>query len=130
MSPAIAQLVIADGAASPANHNFDPVTTDGVEAKFADRSATIPAGYVTITYKVEPPSGNRTTYRVTYSMYMPVVATVNGVDQVVRYNSAQAILNIHPDSLLAERKNIRAYLANFFGLAGVKTSIENLEPYY
>lgn len=130
MSPAIAQLVIADGAASPANHNFDPVTTDGTEAKFADRSATIPAGYTTLTYKVEPPSGNRTTYRVTLGVYMPTVATVNGVDQVVRYSSAQVTLNVHPDSLLAERKNLRAYVSNFFALAGVKTSVENLEPYY
>ncbi len=130
MSPAIAQLVIADGAASPANHNFDPVTTDGSLAKFADRSATIPAGYATISHEVLPPSGNRTTYKITEGFMVPVVATVNGVDTVVRYSSGQVILNVHPDSLLAERKNLRAYMSNFLAHATIKTSIENLEPIY
>lgn len=130
MSPAIAQLVIADGAASPANHNFDPVTTDGSLARYADRTASIPAGYDTISYEVLPPSGNRTTYKITASFYSPTIATVNGLDTVVWYQSGQVILNIHPNSTLAERKDLRAYVSNFFALATIKTSIENLEPIY
>jgi hypothetical protein len=61
---------------------------------------------------------------------IPVVATVNSVDTVVRYSSAQVVLNIHPESTLQERKDLNAYVANFMGNAGVKTSVENLEPYY
>jgi hypothetical protein len=49
---------------------------------------------------------------------------------VVRYNSAQVVLNIHPQSTLQERKDILAYVANTLGLATVKTSVENLEPFY
>jgi hypothetical protein len=60
----------------------------------------------------------------------PVVAAVDGSDTVVRYNSAQVVLNIHPQSTLQERKDILAYVANTLGLATVKTSVENLEPFY
>jgi stringent starvation protein B len=61
---------------------------------------------------------------------IPTVATVNGVDTVVRYSSGQITLNIAPDSTLQERKDLLAYMANFLGLATVKTSVENVEPFY
>lgn len=128
--PAIATLAINDGQATPVSHNFDPVTTDGSEAQWADRSPTIPSGFRTISHEVLKPSGSRTVNKITCGFYIPVVATVNGVDTVVRYSSAQVILNIAPDSLLQERKDLLAYVANFLGLAGVKTSVQNLEPYY
>lgn len=130
MSPAIAALTINDGQASPAAHTFDPVTTDGSLAKWADRSPSIPAGYRSLSWEVVPPSGNRTTHKLTLGISVPVVATVNGVDTVVRYSSGQVVLNVHPESLLQERKDLLAYVANFLGIAGVKTSVQNLEPYY
>jgi uncharacterized protein YllA (UPF0747 family) len=61
---------------------------------------------------------------------IPVVATVNGVDTVVRYSSAQVTLNVHPEALLQERKDLLAYVANFFGHATIKSSVENVEPVY
>lgn len=128
--PAIAALTIADGQASPANHTFSPVTTDGTTAKWADRSPSIPAGFLTVNYEVSPPSGNRTTHKLQAGFLTPSVAEVDGSDKVVRYSSAQVTLNIHPESTLQERKDLLAYVANFLDIAGVKTSVENLEPYY
>lgn len=128
--PAIAALTIPDGQASPANHTFDPQTTDGSTAKWADRSPSIPAGFSTISYEVAGPQGNRTTHKLQAGFLLPTVAEVDGVDKVVRYSSAQVTLNIHPESTLQERKDLLAYVANFLGLAGVKTSVNNLEPYY
>lgn len=127
---AIAALTIPDGQGTPVNHTFSPVSTDGAKAQWADRSPSIPAGYRAISFEVSPPSGNRTVYKVTAGFMIPVVATVNGVDTVVRYSSAQVILNIHPDSLLQERKDLNAYVANFLGLTDVKTCVQNLEPVY
>lgn len=128
--PAIAALSVNDGLATPVAHTFSPVSTDGSTAKWADRSPSIPAGYRTISEEVAAPSGSRTVYRVTWGFMNPTVAAVNGVDTVVRYSSAQVVLNIHPDSTLQERKDLLAYVANTLGLAGMKTSVENLEPYY
>lgn len=128
--PAIATLSINDGQATPVAHSFAPVSTDGAKAKWADRSPSIPAGFKTISHEVAEPSGNRTVHKLTFGFTDPVVASVDGADTVVRYNSAQVILNLHPDSTLQNRKDILAYVANFLGNATVKTSVENLEPFY
>lgn len=128
--PAIAALSINDGQASPAAHTFSPVSTDGSKAAWADRSPSIPAGFRQISLEVSPPSGSRTVHRLTAGYMVPVVATVNSVDTVVRYSSAQVILNVHPDSTLQERKDLLAYVANSLDLASWKTSVENLEPHY
>lgn len=128
--PAIATLSINDGLAVPVAHSFAPVSTTGQKAKFADRSPTIPAGYRTISHEVAEPNGNRTVNKITMGFVNPTVATVDGSDTVVRYSSAQVVLNIHPDSTLQERKDLLAYVANSLDLASVKTSVENLEPFY
>lgn len=128
--PAIAALSINDGQSTPVAHSFAPVTTDGSLAKWADRSPTIPSGFRTISYEVAPPSGSRITHKLQAGFNNPSVATVNSVDQVVRNSSAQVTLNIHPDATLQERKDLLAYVANFFANATVKASVENLEPFY
>lgn len=128
--PAIATMSINDGQTTPVAHSFAPVTTDGSLAKWADRSPTIPSGYRTISHEVLPPNGSRTVNKVTLGFMVPVVATINGVDTVVRYSSAQVVLNIHPDALLQERKDLLAYVANSLANATVKTSVENIEPFY
>jgi len=128
--PAIAALTVNDGLASPVAHTFSPVNTTGSKAKWADRSPTIPAGYRTISHELAEPNGSRTVNKVTMGFMIPVVATIDTVDTVVRYNSGQVILNIHPESTLQERKDLLAYVANSLDLATVKTSVENLEPFY
>jgi hypothetical protein len=128
--PAIAALSINDGLATPVAHSFAPVTTDGSVAKWADRSPSIPSGFRTISFEVAAPSGSRITNKLQMGLMNPTVATVNSVDQVVRYSSAQVTLNIHPDATLQERKDLLAYLVNFFANATVKTSVENIEPFY
>lgn len=128
--PAIAALSINDGQTTPVAHSFAPVTTDGSLAKWADRSPTIPSGFRTISYEVTPPSGSRTTNKLQWGFTNPTVATVNSVDQVVRYSSAQVTLNIHPDATLQERKDLLAYVINTMSNATMKTSVENIEPFY
>lgn len=128
--PAIAALVINDGAATPVARTFNPVTTDGSLSKWADRSPTIAAGFRTITEEVLEPAGNRTVYKITMGFYFPVVATVNGVDTVVRFNSAQVIFNMAPDSTTQERDDTMSFVKNFLANSTVVTSVENVEPFY
>jgi hypothetical protein len=128
--PAIAAIVINDGAGTPNARTFAPVTTDGSKAKWADRSPSIAAGYRTITEEVLEPNGQRTAYKTTIGFYFPVVATVNGVDTVVRFSSATVVINTAADSTLQERKDAEAFMINFMSNATVKSSVENLEPFY
>lgn len=128
--PAIATLTINDGQGTPVAHTFSPQSTTGSKASWADRSPTIPAGYRTISHELAEPNGNRTVTKITLGYMVPVVATVDGSDTVVRYNSGQVILNVNPQSTLQERKDLLAYVANSLANANVKTSVENLEPFY
>jgi hypothetical protein len=128
--PAIAALAINDGQSTPVEHTFSPVTTNGAKASWADRSPSIPAGFRTISHEVLPPNGSRTVNRINIGYFMPTVATVDSVDQVVRYSSAQVTLNIHPESTLQERQDLLAYVANSLGLTSVESSVENIEPFY
>lgn len=128
--PAIAALAVNDGLATPVSHTFSPQSTTGAKAQWADRSPSIPAGFRTISHELADPNGSRTVHKITFGFMCPTVATVNSVDTVVRYSSAKVELNIHPDSTLQERKDLLAYVANTLGLATMKTSVENLEPFY
>lgn len=128
--PAIAALSINDGASTPVAHTFAPVSTNGSAANWADRSPSISSGFRKISFEVLPPSGNRTVNKVTAGFMIPVVATVGGVDTVVRYSSAQVVLNIHPDSTLQERDDLLSYVKNFFADSTVTTAVENIEPFY
>jgi len=128
--PAIAALSINDGQATPVAHSFSPVTTDGSKAQWADRSPAIPSGFLTISHEVLPPSGSRTTHKLQSGFMTPSVATVDSVDKVVRYSSAQVTLNVHPDATLQERKDLLAYIKNFLDDSSVETSVYNLEPFY
>lgn len=128
--PAIANLTINDGQATPVAHTFSVQSTTGQKATWADRSPTIPAGYRIISHEIAEPNGNRTVHKVTMGFMCPVVATVNGVDTVVRYDSAQLVLNCHPEGTLQNRKDLLAYVANSLANASVKSSVENLEPFY
>lgn len=128
--PAIAALTINDGLGTPVAHTFNPQTTNGAKAQWADRSPSIPAGFRTISYEVQEPNGSRTVNKLVAGFMNPTVATVDGSDVVVRYSSAKVELNLHPQSTLQERKDLLAYVANFLGLATVKSSVENVEPFY
>jgi hypothetical protein len=128
--PAIAALTINDGLAVPVAHTFNPVTTDGAKAQWADRSPSIPSGFRTVSNEVVAPAGSRTTWKWSNGYYVPVVAAINGLDTVIGYNSGSIVLNLRPEASLQERKDLLAYMANSLGLAVMKTSVENLEPFY
>jgi len=128
--PAIAALTINDGATTPVAHTFSPVSTTGSKAIWADRSPSIPSGYRTISQEVLDPAGARTVYRVTWGFKNPTVASVSGSDTVVRFASAKLELNFHAESTLQERKDTLAYISNTLSNATMKTSVENLEPFY
>jgi hypothetical protein len=128
--PALGRITINDGAATPVAHNFDPVILQGGKAKWADRSPTVPAGFLAITREILEPSAQRSAYRINDGFYFPVVETVDGSDVVVRYNSVRLELNAHPNSTLQERKDQFAYLKNWLANSDVRDSFLNLEPFY
>lgn len=128
--PAIAALTINDGATTPVAHTFAPVTTNGSTAKWADRSAATPAGFTTITEEIREARSSGAAHRVIVGFNFPILALVDGSQTKVRNNSGQVVLNFAQDSTDQERKDALAYVSNFLANATVKTSIQNIEPFY
>jgi hypothetical protein len=128
--PALAALTVNDGASTPVAHTFNPVSTNGAKADWADRSPGAPAGFLRISHEVRNPGTPTAAYRMILGFNVPVSATVNGVVQVIRNSSAQVTLNFAPDATEQERKDLLAYVANTLGLATMKTSAQNIEPFW
>lgn len=128
--PALGNIVLNDAAATPVAHTFTPVTTNGSLAELANRSAATPRGYENLRLELLKPAGGATAYRLRVGFNDPVEATVDGVVQVVRNNSASLTLNFSPDSTAQERKDTLKMMAELFAHATVKTMVENLEPIY
>lgn len=128
--PAIAPLVLKDGQTVPADHTFGVVTTNGSSAQFAERSSASPAGYYSLTHEVGRPATPSAAHRVKLGFNIPVMATVEGVPTVVRNSSAQVVFNCSTQSTEQERKDLLAYVANALADASVKSTVQNLEPFY
>lgn len=128
--PAIAALTINDGAATPVAHIFAPVTTDGAKGQFADRSSGIAAAYARLNHEVRAAAQPGAANRIIIGFSVPVTAVVDGVTKVVRTSSAQVAINCAQESTEQERKDLLAYVANCLGLASVKQTVQNLEPFY
>lgn len=128
--PAISSIVVNDGATTPVAHTFSPVSTNGAHGYWADRSQATPAGYYKMDHNVENPNGNRQVYRVTIGLGVPTLASIDGVQTVVRTNSAQVVFNMHPESTLQERTDLHALVSNALANADVKTSVVQIEPFY
>lgn len=128
--PQLAAIVLADGQVVPANHTFSPSSSTGQKADWLDRSAGTPAGFQGISMEVRKPSSAGSAHRVIIGMNLPVVATVDGSPQVVRYNTAKMEINFSSASSEQERKDAVAFLKNFLGNATVAGAIKDLEPFY
>nr|UOL49015.1 MAG: hypothetical protein 2 [Leviviridae sp.] len=128
--PAIAAIALADGKATPVTHTFAPVTTNGSAAELANRAASIPQGFEELDVEVRQPSSPTGSYRVEIDMVFPVVATVNGVDTVVRTSKMTLVYNASQLTTAAERKDHRVLMQNCLANSLVTQVIENLEPLY
>jgi hypothetical protein len=126
--PQAAALTVNDGQSTPATFTYNPAgyEANGTRQVFLDRSPAIPAGFRRISYEVLPPNKDRTVHRILIGFSMPSV----WVDKVLRVQSAQVILNVHPESSLQERKDLLAVVANTLDEADLKTAVENVESFW
>lgn len=128
--PAIANLTINDGLATPAAHTFSVVGTTGQKATWADKVSGVPAGYSRITHEVREAKSASGAHSTITGMEMPTMATVDGQLKRVRVSSAQLRFNFAQDSTDQERKDLVAYAINFLSNASVRPGIYNIEPHY
>lgn len=138
--PAIGNIVVNDGAASPVAHTFAPAGIDGITARYADRAVGIPVGYNTIDLSLRAPSAKslEPMYLATGRTKTPVLevtspSTASGIQPAptVAYTLIAESKYWMPErSTLQNRKDLSALHKNFLANAAFTAVVENLESVY
>lgn len=130
--PAIANLVINDGAPTPVAHTFTPASLSGVLAIWKERlSSGVAKFFPYITGQLKEPAGGSTVYRAKYSIVVPTtVIGSNGATTEDYRNLANLEFVFSERSTEQERKNVRLYVRNMMDNASIITMIDKLEPAY
>lgn len=128
--PAIGNITINDGKTTPLAHLFEPVRTNGQLSKHANNTASILAGRETLQVEVTEPATPTAAHRIKIKLTLPTIAVVNTVDTIVRTSSAEIVVNMSQLSTLADRKDMRALLANAILNASMTDVFEKFQPIY
>jgi len=136
----IANLVLADGLASPANHTFEPFRAQNGSdqpAEWWDKTALTIAGYKRTTALLRRNPASKST-KVVIQIVDPtlaVTAPTNGSgiqpNPTVAYSCFAKIEFTLPDACtLQNRKDILAYVKNFMAHAVATDLVVNTAPQY
>lgn len=125
----IANLVLADGQATPVNHTFTPVGTKNAIAIWKDKATGIPAAYPTITYGLREPSKVYPAYKVSTKVALPVLETApTFLVPTKAYELLLTIEAVLPDRCTDQnRKDLYAYGVNLLANAILSNGIKNTE---
>lgn len=113
-----ANIVLADGQATPVNHTFEP------NGSFANADNTIKSAWIdrlgnvldigrSVLREDHRPAANGSREKIRCVLEVPVVETVNGVQTRTRLHVIDIEVRFDPGSLQAERDNVAAYAKNF-----------------
>jgi len=136
--PAIGNIVINDGAATPVAHTFAPVTITGPIASFADRSGGISVGYPVISASLTAPSKTSRLYKARLKLVLPVLETISNSTMsgiapapTKAYDLTADMTFLMPErSTLQNRKDILALAKNLLADAVVTALVQNNETIY
>lgn len=139
--PAIGNIVIADGQATPVNHTFSPVgiSADNV-ATFNDRSAGIPIGYNALTMSLRQPSknGSARNFKAQLKLVLPTLevtspSTSTGIQPAPTkaYDCMAVVEFVLPErSSLQNRKDLLTLLKNALATTVTTAVVQDLENVY
>lgn len=136
---AIAALTLNNGETTPVAKTFSPVNIDqaGV-AKWADRSGGVALGFPTVTYSMKTPNQSSRAYKLTAKVNLPVLeqtspSTATGIQPAptLAYNVLATVEFAMPErSTQQQRKDVRAFMANFIANAVVTSGVNDFESVY
>lgn len=124
----IANIVLADGQATPANVTFAVQNGQQADepARWFNRGGSYNAWFKLM--QLVRRSATTKATKVTVRLEMPTVATVNGI-QVLSHTHAVDITVTCPDvGTPAERDNIRAFAWNYCNSTAFKDAVSGLQP--
>lgn len=135
-----ANITLNDGQATPVAHIFTARRMDGAVAKWQDISGGQAVGFPTLRASLrEPLKGSKIpAYKVVIDIAVPTLevvnaSTYNGITPAPTKaydHIAQISLTLPERGTLAERKNLRSYIANALAQVDLRSMIEDLNMVY
>lgn len=128
--PALANIAIQDGAATPVTHTFSPSDSDNGKSTFANSAPGVPMGYEVLDITFVRPKTPTAAFRILGKLVLPTIASVNGVQTITSKNTVNFDVNLDQRSTAQERKNAVVLLKNLFANTDFVSVAEKLENYY
>lgn len=127
----IASLTLNDGQAVAVAHTFNPagnLAPGG--AVFEERSAGVAIGYIKVKTTLAQPLGKSKVYRAKAAVELPILQTVDGVQQVAYTLRANVEYLIPDQSTDAQRKDLHGYVLSLLTHALTRAALRDLDPLY
>jgi len=138
--PAIAPIVINDGAVAPVAHTFAPESIAADIATWTDRVTGIAVGYSYLTQQVRKPvkGSNSKVYKVTLKLWVPTLevtspSTGTGIQPAPTkaYDCMCVMEWLLPERASTQnRKDLYALVKNWLATSVPKAAVEDLDPVY
>lgn len=137
--PNMAQLVLKDGAATPADHTFAVADAAGGSGFWTEQiGSDLKNPKLSVSLRKIKVNGTQggvgvnQVYRETLQLIVPVtgIATGTGREELLRTASVQVTLNLPDTSTVQERKDLVALAISALTNATVKQVHENLVPMF
>lgn len=130
--PAMANIVVNDGATTPVAHTFVPNGFRGNTALFQERSAATPQGYWDLEISLVEPTPKGSVYRVQTTLKIPVLKTTldlagNSITSVDYVHTVKQEWLEPVKGTTQNRKDARAISYNLLNNADIRKVVEDLE---
>lgn len=128
--PTISTIVVPDAAATPVNHTFTKMKTNGDTAYFLEQSNASALGYYPLTMTQRSPLSGQTdkVYRSKFSLATPVVSAevINGITRPkLEYTLRANVECIVPaEATLQNRKDLRKLVSGIINDASYVGMVE------
>lgn len=122
-------ITIDNGEAAPVAKTFSVVKINPEMSIFSDRSSGVPVGFPTLNVSTKLDTSNAVS-RTTYSVMLPVTATVNGQLSVARVLRAKVEYILPNDCTDSERKDLDAFVRNGLAHSVIQAAMRDFDPLY
>jgi len=126
--PALANIVLPDGTATPVNVTFTPSQVTDALKVFADRRLAYPSQQPTVSYSFKAPGTSGSAYSNDVRINLPHVRTVGGVDVVDSTSRAFVAFKISPNASALERAHLIAFTKSALANALIAAGVKDLDP--
>jgi len=125
----IANMTIADGAATPVNHTFTAKGVKNGVAKWKDQVGGVELGMPTITFSMRESTKDNPMTKVTIKFRLPALETDPSflVPTLAYEDSCTIEFLTHTRDTLQNRDDLRTYVYNLLGQANMVAAVQDRE---